>query len=343
MSTLHMANMHNYRALLALLDRYNEFALSTHINPDGDAIGSELSLYHFLTQLGKSVRIFNTDVVPTNYRFLPSWDSIESIHSVGTYRPEVLVVLDASTLERIGKTLSQTLLPMYRLVNIDHHATAEAFGDINFINPSASSTSEIVYTLIKYHQSPISKACALCLYTGLMFDTGCFRYSNATAETHRIAAELIEIGEFAPDEVYRHVYEHIPVSKIRLLSEILRTLRVTDDSKIASVYATQAMFQKTGTTPEAVEGVVNQIQAIAGVEVALCACELTDGSTKVSLRSQGQVDVSKLASEFEGGGHSRAAGCRVVMPYLSAITALAHSAQRYIDQPPTSCVDSLKD
>jgi phosphoesterase RecJ-like protein len=338
-----MANMHNYRALLALLDRYNEFALSTHINPDGDAIGSELSLYHFLTQLGKSVRIFNTDVVPTNYRFLPSWDSIESIHSVGTYRPEVLVVLDASTLERIGKTLSQTLLPMYRLVNIDHHATAEAFGDINFINPSVSSTSEIVYTLIKYHQSPISKACALCLYTGLMFDTGCFRYSNATAETHRIAAELIEIGEFAPDEVYRHVYEHIPVSKIRLLSEILRTLRVTDDSKIASVYATQAMFQKTGTTPEAVEGVVNQIQAIAGVEVALCVCELLDGSTKVSLRSQGQVDVSELASEFEGGGHSRAAGCRVVMPYLSAITSVVHSAQRYIDQPPTRCGDSLKD
>ena len=335
--------MHKYRAFLALLDRHHNFAISTHINPDGDAIGSELSLYLFLTQLGKSVRIFNTDAVPVNYRFLPFWDTIEVGHSVGTYRPEVLVVLDASTLGRIGKTLSNTLLPLHTLVNIDHHATAEAFGDINLIESSASSTSEIVYTLIKYHQTPISKAGALCLYTGLMFDTGCFRYSNATAETHRIAAELIEIGEFAPDEVYRSVYEDIPVSKIRLLSEILRTLRVTNDGKIASVYATQAMFQKTRTTPEAVEGAVNQIQVIAGVEVALCACELTDGSTKVSLRSQGQVDVSELASEFEGGGHSRAAGCRVVMPYLSAITALVHSAQLYIAQPSTTCGDSLKD
>ncbi len=343
MSTLYMADMHNYGTLLALLDQYDNFALSTHINPDGDAIGSELSLYLFLTRLGKSVRIFNTDAVPVNYRFLPSWETIEGPYSVGTYRPEVLVVLDASTLERIGKTLSQTLLPTDTLVNIDHHATAEAFGDINLIDPSVSSTSEIVYTLIKHHQTPICQACALCLYTGLMFDTGCFRYSNATAETHRIAAELIDIGDFAPDEVYRHVYEHIPVSKIRLLSEILRTLQVTDDGKIASVYATQAMFHKTGTTPEAVEGVVNQIQTIAGVEVALCMCELSDGSTKVSLRSQGQVDVSELASEFEGGGHSRAAGCRVVMPYLSAITALVHSAQRYIDQPSTGCGDSLKD
>lgn len=343
MKTLHTADMHSYGTLLALLDRHHNFALSTHINPDGDAIGSELSLYLFLTQLGKSVRIFNTDAVPVNYRFLPSWDSIEEAHSVATYRPEVLIVLDASTLERIGKTLSKTLIPIHTLVNIDHHATAEAFGDINLIEPFASSTSEIVYTLIKQHQTPISKACALCLYTGLMFDTGCFRYSNATAETHRIAAELIEIGEFAPDEVYRHVYEHVPVSKIRLLSEILRTLQVTDNGKIASVYATQAMFLKTGTTPEAVEGVVNQIQTIAGVEVALCMCELPDGSTKVSLRSQGQVDVSKLASEFEGGGHSRAAGCRVLMPYLSAITALVHTAQRYIDHPPTRCGDSLKD
>ena len=336
-----MADMHKYHTLLALLERHHHFALSTHLNPDGDAIGSELSLYLFLKQLGKSVRIFNSDAVPVNYRFLPFWDSIEDVHSVGTYRPEVLIVLDASTLERIGKTLSHTLVPLHTLVNIDHHATAEAFGHINLIEPSASSTSEIVYTLIKYHQTPISKACALCLYTGLMFDTGCFRYSNATAKTHRIAAELIEIGEFAPDEVYRYVYEHVPVSKIRLLSEILRTLRVTKDGKIASVYVTQTMFQKTGTTPEAVEGVVNQIQAIAGVEVALCACELTDGSTKVSLRSQGQVDVSKLASEFEGGGHFRAAGCRVVMPYLPAITALVHSAHRYIDQASTTCGDSL--
>ena len=324
-----MADMQNYDALLTLLDRYDNFALSTHINPDGDAIGSELSLYLFLTKLGKSVKIFNTDAVPVNYRFLPFWESIEDAYAVGTYRPEVLIVLDASTLERIGKSLSKTLYPTDKLINIDHHATAKPFGDINLILPSASSTSEIVYRLIKYHQTPIDKACALCLYTGVMFDTGCFRYSNTTAEIHRIAAELIEIGEFDPDEVYRNVFEQVPVAKIRLLSEILRTLQVTADGKIASVYATQAMFRKTGTTADALEGVVNQIQAIAGVEVALCVSEMMDRTTKASLRSQGSVDVSQLAAEFEGGGHVRAAGCRIVMPYPSALAALVQTAQRY--------------
>ena len=210
--------------------------------------------------------------------------------------------------------------------------------------PSASSTSEIVYKLIKHYQTPIGKECALCLYTGLMFDTGCFRYSNTTPETHRIAAELIEIGEFAPDEVYRNVYEQLPVAKLRLLSEVLSTLQVTDDGKIASVYATQEMFRKTGTNTDAVEGIVNQIQAIAGVEVALCVSEMTDRSTKVSLRSQGHVDVSQLAAEFEGGGHARAAGCRLVAPYLTALTTLVQTAQRYMDQSSseyTDCTEGL--
>ncbi len=343
MNTLTITDMQNYGALVTLFNRYNEFALSTHINPDGDAIGSQLALYLFLTKLGKSVKMFNTDAVPRNYKFLPCWKSIEDINAISTYQPEVLIVLDASKLERIGNKLAKSLLPTHKLVNIDHHATAEAFADINLIMPSASSTSEIVYKLIKYHQTPIDKSCALCLYTGLMFDTGCFRHSNTTAETHRIAAELIEVGEFAPDEVYRNVYEQLPVAKIRLSSEILGTLQVTNDGKIASVYATQEMFEKTGAAPDAVEGIVNQIQAIAGVEVALCVSEMTDQSAKVSLRSQGQVDVSQLAAEFKGGGHARAAGCKLIMPYLAAINKLVQTAQRYIDQSTSEYGDYQKD
>ena len=330
MNTPHMVNTDDYSTLLTLLERYETFALSTHINPDGDAIGSELSLYLFLTKLGKSVRMFNTDSVPPHYRFLPFWESIEGPDSVGNYRPEVLIVLDASTLARIGRSLSKHLRPIHTVVNIDHHATAEAFGDINLIIPTASSTSEIIYKLIKQHQTAISEPCALCLYTGLLFDTGCFRHSNTTAETHRIAAELIEIGGFAPDEVYRHVYGQVPVAKLHLLREVLGTLEITDDGKIASVYATQAMFRKTGTTADAVEGVVTQIQTIAGIEVALCVSEMSDRSTKVSLRSHGCVDVSQLAAEFDGGGHARAAGCRIPLPYPLAISALVQATQRYI-------------
>ncbi len=335
--------MENYCTLLTLFEQYETFALSTHIHPDGDAIGSELALYLFLKRLGKSVKMFNSDEVPANYRFLPFWDDIEGISSIEGYRPEVMVILDASSHERIGVKLSKTLKPLHILINIDHHATAVAFGDINLIEPSASSTSEIIYRLIKAQTPPImlnrqnlstadslDEACALCLYTGIMFDTGCFRHSNASAETHRIAADLIELGGFAPDEVYRSVYEQVPICKVHLLSKVLGTLRITKNGKIASVYATQAMFNQTGATTDAVEGIVNHIQTIAGIEVALCVTELEDGSTKVSLRSQGRVDVGALAAEFNGGGHERASGCRISMPYLSAITALVATAQRYI-------------
>lgn len=332
--------MRNCATLLMQFEQYETFALTTHIHPDGDAIGAELGLYFFLRQLGKSVKIFNTDEVPVPYRFLPLWEKIEGVDAVRKYRPEVLVVLDASNHERIGTQLCKRLQPLQTLVNIDHHATAEAFGDINLIDASASSTSEIVYRLIKEHarrervatDTWLCKSCALCLYTGIMFDTGCFRHSNVTPETHRVAAELIEIGGFTPDEVYRHVYEQVPVCKIRLLREILGTLQVTDSGKIASVYVTQEMFAKTGTAENAVEGVVNQLQAIAGVEVALCVTELADGNAKSSLRSQGGVDVGALAAEFNGGGHKRASGCRLEMPYRAALNTLVSLAEGYISR-----------
>ena len=165
-----------------------------------------------------------------------------------------------------------------------------------------------------------------------MFDTGCFRYSNATPETHRIAADLIEIGNFAPDEVYSNVYEHLPLGKIRLLGKTLSTLELTSDGKIAWVVVTQKMLNDTDTTLDDVEGFVNQIQAIDSVEVAVCICELQDGNSKVSLRSEGLVDVAALAAEFNGGGHERVSGCRINHQPTSAIKMLVGSAKRRIDE-----------
>ena len=324
--------MDNFRSLLTLFEQCQTFAISTHVNPDGDAIGSELALFLFLKKLGKTVRMFNTDPVPKKYQFLPYWDNIEDAKACADYCPEILVILDASSRERIGTSLSKKLIPTHVVVNIDHHITAEAFGDYNIINPSASSTSEIIYKFIKSTHIQIDKACALCLYTGLMFDTGCFRYSNATPETHRIAADLIEIGNFAPDEVYRYVYEHVPIGKIHLLGQTLRTLKLTHDNKIAWVLVTQSMLDETKTTLDDVEGFVNQIQAIESVEVAICVCELPDGNAKVSLRSEGRVDVAALAAEFNGGGHERAAGCRINLPYASATKKLVESAKQHIQE-----------
>ena len=322
--------MDTFRALLTLFEQYQTFAISTHVNPDGDAIGSELALFLFLKKLGKTVRIFNTDLVPKKYQFLPYRDNIENAKASTDFRPEILVVLDASSRERIGTFLSKRLIPTHAVVNIDHHITAEAFGDHNIIIPTASSTAEIIYKFIKSTQIQIDEASALCLYTGLMFDTGCFRYSNATPETHRIAADLIEIGDFEPDEVYRYVYEHVSLEKIHLLGETLRTLELTADGKIAWVLVTQSMLNETKTTLDDLEGFVNQIQAIESVYVAICVCELPDGTTKISLRSEGRVDVAALAAEFNGGGHERASGCRINLPCAAAIKKLVASAKRHI-------------
>ena len=324
--------MNSFRALLALFEQHQTFAISTHVNPDGDAIGSELALFLFLEKLGKTVRMFNTDAVPKKYQFLPFWEKIENAQASMDFCPDVFIIVDASSRERIGTLLSKRLRPMHAVVNIDHHITTEDFGDYNIIVRTASSTAEIIYKFIKSTNLPIDADCAVCLYTGLMFDTGCFRYSNATSETHRIAADLIAIGDFAPDEIYCRVYEHVPLEKIHLLGQTLRTLKLTADGKIAWVLVTQSMLEETNTTLDDVEGFVNQIQAIDSVEVAICACELPDGNTKVSLRSEGRVDVAALAAEFNGGGHERASGCRINLPSESAITMLVTSAKRHIQE-----------
>ncbi len=323
--------METYKAVLDVFDRHQYFALSTHINPDGDAIGSELALYSFLKDLGKHVQIFNADAVPKIYKFLPFSDVVLPPEAIQGHSPEILVVLDAGTLERIGGDLCRTFIPTKAIVNIDHHATANHFGDYNLVAVEASSTSEIVYKLIKHHGTPIGKDRALCLYTGIMFDTGCFRYANSTPAAHHIAADLINAG-VSVDEIYRFVYETTPVRRIRLLSEVLQTLGITSDGKITWVYATQEMFRKTGTIREEVDGFINHIRSIDTVECAVLVVEQEDGRSKASLRSKTYVDVGEIAAEFGGGGHQRAAGCEFDAHYDVAIAQLVASAQRRINK-----------
>jgi phosphoesterase RecJ-like protein len=160
-----------------------------------------------------------------------------------------------------------------------------------------------------------------------MFDTGCFQYANSTPTAHRIAADLIQEGAPA-DEIYRLVYESTPVERIRLLSEVLKTLDTTPDGKIAWLYATQEMFRKTGTTREDVDGFINYIRSIDTVEVVILVSEQENGKSKASFRSKSFVDVGKIAAEFDGGGHARAAGCEMEIPYTEAIKRLVKSAKR---------------
>ena len=163
-----------------------------------------------------------------------------------------------------------------------------------------------------------------------MFDTGCFRYNNSTPLTHRIAADLIEQGNFSVNEVYRQVYQSIPAGKMRLLAEVLQTLSLTPEGKIGWLSATQKMFRETGTTPDDVEGFVDHIRRIDTIEVSILVSELANGKSKASLRSEVNVDVGKVAAAFEGGGHQRASGCLIDVPHQIAIKQIVAKVQEQI-------------
>ena len=321
--------MNIYHKILDLINQHSSFAISAHVNPDGDSIGSQLAVYSFLTDLNKHVRIFNTDSIPSNYRFLPLSDKIEQPDTLDGYSPEVLIVLDASTLVRIGGHLSKALVPEQVTINIDHHASADHFGDYNLVETSASSTCEIIYKLIQLSSAKVSYKQATALYTGIMFDTGCFRYSNSTPQVHRIAANLIDQG-IEVDKIYRNVYETNPVQRLRLLTKALETVELTPDGKIVSLMVDQKMLNYTDTTLEDVDGIINQIRSIDTVEVAIMAASNTPGQSKISMRSKDYVDVGKVCAEFGGGGHARAAGCLIDKSCKDALETVVEATKKYI-------------
>jgi len=320
--------MDDYDKILHLIRSNQKFVISTHINPDGDAIGSELALYSFLTELNKKVWIVNTDVTPLVYSFLPNVAQIK--HVPPSEQADVLIVVDAGGLKRIGSKLS-TILPSNKIVvSIDHHVTNESFADYNLVEPNACATCEILYRLIRRYGMPIGKERAICLYTGIMNDTGSFRYSNTTPTAHRVAADLIPEG-VQVNEIYRRVYETVPQGTIRLLAKVLNTLEITPDGKIAWLYVNQQMFKETGTKPEDVEGFTDYPRAIDTVDVVVFLRELENGSTKVSFRSQNNVTVDKIAADYGGGGHKYAAGCTVNMPYDKLAKVLVDDIQKRLN------------
>jgi len=298
------------QTILNVIEHHESFVISTHVNPDGDALGSQLGLYSFLKDLGKRVWVVNAEPVPPTYSFLPFSDVV--LQKLPVEQFEILIVTDVGSLERIGEKLEKSLTPQKATVNIDHHKTNERFGYYNFVLPGVSSTSELIYKIIKRYYPKIGLDRAICLYTGIMTDTGCFRYSNTTPETHHIAADLI--GEGVPcDEIYGYVYETVSANRIRLLGLVLNTLQLTDDGRIGWVSVTQDMYALTQTTREDTDNFINYIRYIDMVEVAVMYSELIDRNTKVSFRSRDSVDVSKIATDFGGGGHTRAAGCTLAM------------------------------
>jgi len=301
----------------------DRFLLTAHEGPDGDALGSLLGMHRLLVDLGKDSVMFMAAKefpLPIEYRFLPLEEVFHEPPADMSDR--VVVFLDCGNINRMPvDCLTEGSL----LINIDHHHDNTQFGDVNLVDVEASCTAEIVYRLAGVLGARITPEMASALYVGLVTDTGKFMYENTNAETHRIAAELIEAG-VAVDDIYRRLYEHVPTEKLQLLARALNDIRTHCDGALVLANITAEDYEASGSGAEMTEGIIDHLRSVEGAKVAAMVRDLGDRgghARKVSLRSSGgEVDVSTIAREHGGGGHKRAAGFSTDLSFDEVVALL---------------------
>lgn len=295
--------------IVDIINSSKTFLVTSHERLDGDALGSELGMYHILFGLGKDVVVYNQDKTPDIYKFLPGVDVI--VHTLDPVeRFDAAIMLDCSEIDRVGDQASHINSAARYIINIDHHISNNKFGDYSLVDHFASSTGEIIYGFLEALKVNLTGDIATNIYTAIMTDTGSFRYSNTTSNTFRVAAKLVERGaDFKL--ISELIYETKPLPQIKLLGMTLDSLEFHENGKIGSVLVTQKMLRDTGALNEHTEGIVDLIRSVKGTEIALFYFEMADNDFKVSLRSKRDIDVARIASEFGGGGHVNAAACRI--------------------------------
>lgn len=283
------------------------FFLTSHIDPDGDAIGSVFAFAWLLEGLGKEVSVYLSDAVPYRYDFLPKPPGF--VNTIPEREYDTVFVLDCGSLFRVGEG-HERLAAMGPIVNIDHHDTNDRFGRVNLVDSGASSTGEIIYRILRSMKLQPDRNIAVNLYTAVFTDTGSLRYDNTSVAAFRICEEMVRAG-VDPARVAEMVYESHPKERFLLLGEVLRTLKTFSNDRIAVARVTEEMFSRTGTNREFTDGFVEYIKQIRGVEVAILLREIGKDHYKISMRGKGTVDVASVCFKFGGGGHRNAAGCRI--------------------------------
>lgn len=310
------------------IDEHGSFLLTTHIFPDGDAVGSELALGRALRKLGKRVLLVNEHPVPKIYEFLDPRGSVK------TYREELdariarctaAFVLDVGSLERLGRVgpvIERAGLPA---ACIDHHQTNARFAEVNVVEPDAASTGELIYDLVGRLGVPITRSIATALFTAEATDTGWFRFPNTTPRVLRIAAELIERG-VSPERTYAAIHETVRWERMELIKRVLGTLESAADGRIAYFYLTRRMLEETGASEEDAEDLTELPRVLHTVKLILFFRE-TRGKIKVSLRSKDGPSVDGLARRYGGGGHRRAAGILIDGPLRKVMNTILDEAK----------------
>lgn len=294
--------------IIDIISRNETFLITSHERPDGDALGSELALYHMLRAGGKTVVVYNQDQTPGDYRFLPGADVI--VHELPpTESFDAAFILDCSELDRVGREAGR-IRKIIQLVNIDHHVSNGGFCDVTLLDAGASSTGELIYRLAEAMALKLTPEVATNLYAAILTDTGGFCYGNTTRDALVIAGRLVETGA-RPQWISENIYENAPLVKIRLLTVVLESLALDLNGKVASMIVTRENIACAGALQEHTEGFVDLPRTIEGVEISILFNELETNYFKLSIRSKGRFDVERVAGKFGGGGHVNAAGCRI--------------------------------
>ncbi|MCL2659228.1 MAG: bifunctional oligoribonuclease/PAP phosphatase NrnA [Acidobacteriaceae bacterium] len=315
-------------AFLNAVRSHPRFIVTSHARPDGDACGSALGLAELLEQLGARTDIIFADPVPAVYRSLPGAERIRIADSVAEIVPDAAVpaiLLECDGIARTGlKGLEGRIL-----LNIDHHASGQHFGDLNWIDEDACACAAMVYQIARAAKAEITATMATCLYAGILSDTGSFTYPTTTAETFAMARDLALCGA-NPGAIARDIYLSKPVSRMRVLAASLGNLQC--DGPVAWSWITHDEMEKAGGTAEDCEGIVNYLIGIVGIESAVFLREVPSANQfRLSIRSKGRVDVARVAEAFGGGGHRSASGCTLDGPLNTALERILPQLRNGLD------------
>lgn len=310
------------------IEKRSEVAIFSHVSPDGDCIGSMLALGTALEYLGKKVHYYNAGPLPENLSFLPGIEHIST--SLCKECPDTLFFIDCAEAERAHSTMTKEFLQGKNVINIDHHVSNNFFGTINWVDPEAGATGEMVYFLLKNLGISISKDIAINLYTAIITDTGRFSFSNTTVRSFKIAADLLTTG-IDLVSINNMLFEQKTLAQTKLLQKALSNMEFHQDGTIAMIVLSKRDFEESGAEENLSEGLVNYARNIENVEAAVLLKEIDDTNIKVSFRSNSWIDVNAVAREFGGGGHIRASGCTINLSLADAKKTVVNALEEALN------------
>ncbi|RVU54172.1 DHH family phosphoesterase [Anaerosphaera multitolerans] len=297
-----------------LINNANNIYLASHVNPDGDNIGSLLAMFKILKNLNKEVHLIINDEVPDSNKFLPNLEYAEKSENLDL-KSDLFIALDCADLDRLGR-VKDLFLDSETTINIDHHFSNTNFADLNIVNSKASATGELLYTIFENLKYPIDTEVATCLYTAIASDTGSFKYDSVTSYTFEVIAKLLTYG-INKSEININLFQNRSLEKTKLLVKALNTLELFEENKIGVVTISDEIMLKLGAKISDADGIVEFIRDISGIEIAILLKEKKD-NIRLSLRTKSFVNAINIASTFDGGGHIRAAGATIYLPLETA-------------------------